>query len=104
MKISDNLLNEILKETTYDFETMGVYVRTEHCTEDGFCIDYRYNELDNDIVGLTFFMSDNPVTLTKEQMDIIFLYAVDLHNQELESDAYFKRMSSDCDNGSHLFI
>ena len=105
MKIKNHLLNEILEGTTHDFETMGVWVRTEYPKDEGFNLDYRYNELDNDIEkGTILFMSDNSVTLTKEQVDILFLHAVDLHNQELESDAYFKRMSSDCDNGEHLFI
>jgi len=107
MKISDHLLNEILNETTYDFETMGVWVRTKYPTEDGFCIDYRYNELDNDIEeGTLLFLADNPVNLTKEQKDILFLYAVDLHNQELESEEEHKRRSSDgyTDDGYYLFV
>lgn len=106
MKISDHLLNEILLETKHDFETMGVYVRTKRCTDDGFCIDYRYNELDNDIVDLQFFMGDNPVSITEEQRDIILFFAIDLHTQELWSEAEHKKrcMKGYEDEGSYLFI
>jgi len=97
MKVSDHLLNEILEGTTHDFETMGVWVRTEHCTDEGFCIDYRYNDATNNIVDLQFFMSDNPVTVTDEQLNIIFLFALDLHNQELESEAEHRKRSMDDD-------
>ncbi len=107
MKVSDHLLKEILEGTTHEFETMGVWVKTEYPKEEGFCLDYRYNEIDNDIdKGTLLFMGDNPVTLTKEQTNILFLHAVDLHNQELESEEENKKRSSDgyADDGYYLFI
>ena len=104
MKINDKTLNDILEEAKYEFETCGVYLTTKNWSEDGFNIDVRYNDIDNDLDGLQLFMGDTEVNLSDEQLNIIFLFLVDLYNQELESEAEHKRRSCDLPDGYHLFI
>ena len=106
MKIKNEYLNEILKETKPDLGDTSVRIYTPKgkdktsCVE--FTIDYNENDFKDDP---KVFISENPVNLSKEQRDIMFLYAMDLYLEALESNAeHEKRLSDYEDDGSHLFI
>ena len=97
MKINNELLNTILLQTEHERETEGVYIFTPSGHDDGFCIDFRHNIGSTQPEGLTFFMGDTNVNLSNNQLTIIFLYGLNIYNQEQYSDAEHKRRSMDCD-------
>ena len=97
MKLTNELLNDILEHTTYEFESMGVFVHTPKCTKEGFCLEYRYNYLDDSVIDLSLLKGEVSVSINKEQDTILLLHAVDLYNQELQAEENHKRRSCDDD-------